>query len=492
MTALALGPWEPDKGPLSATSIDTVVNLNPLANGWGPFPDLVEIGSALAGACRGCWYARKGDGSFVLLAGTADGLFRFDTATQAWIDISGPSAYAVPDGDIWQALQFGAKFIVVNLDTKPQVYDVEAGGNFADLGGSPPQARYIWAAGDFVVLGYLKVGAGEFPQDIHWSGLNDATYWTIDRRKGSDRQTLPDGDEIMGGFGFPGGARIIQRRAKRAMAFTGGAYIFELRVLDATRGASSPLAIVPISSNDYVFWREDGIYRGDENLPIGAQRVDDYLLDQISGDVDIDELATVQGVADPFNKTVLWRYLSRDGTSRVIGWDWELDRFFRLDVAAGLLFAAATPGFTLEALDAVSASLDALTPSLDSRVWKGGAPTIGAFTASNTLAYFAGAAMAGTIETATLELTPEARSFVSGARVKGNPGSAATIQAGTAVLADAAPVFGAAVARSARTGAFPLRADGFFHRFRVNTAAEDAGFTHLHGIAVDAQTSGEA
>ena len=48
MTILALGPWEPDKGPFSATSIDTVMNLNPVANGWGPFPDLAEIGSALA------------------------------------------------------------------------------------------------------------------------------------------------------------------------------------------------------------------------------------------------------------------------------------------------------------------------------------------------------------------------------------------------------------------------------------------------------------
>jgi hypothetical protein len=381
---------------------------------------------------------------------------------------------------------------VVSLEAPPQVYDVEAGGNFADLGGSPPQAKYIWAAGDFVVLGYLKVGADEFPQDIHWSGLNDAAYWTIDRRKGSDRQTLPDGDEIMGGFGFPGGARIIQRRAKRAMAFTGGAYIFELRVLDATRGAASPLAIVPISSNDYVFWREDGIHRGDENIPIGAQRVDDFLLDQLSGDVDVEQLETVQGVADPFAKTVLWRYISRDGGTRLVGWDWELDRFFRVDTAAGLLFSAVTPGRTLESLDQVSASLDALTPSLDSRVWKGGAPTVGAFTASDTLAYFAGEVMAGTIETATVEHSPDARSFVSGVKVKGNPGAASSVQVLTAQLPDETPGASAAVTRSSRTGTYPLRADAFLHRYRVNTAAGDTTFTHVHGISVDAQPSGEA
>src|SRR5262249_31018237 len=146
-------------------------------------------------------------------------------------------------------------------------------------GGSPPQAKFIAIAGDFILLGYLKVGADEFPQDVQNSGLNDEAYWTIDRKKGADRQKLPDGNEIMGLFAFPGGARIIQRDAKRAYIFTGGQFIFETRVIDAMRGSIAPNSIVPISANDYVFWRSDGIYRGDDNLPIGAQRVDDFLFD---------------------------------------------------------------------------------------------------------------------------------------------------------------------------------------------------------------------
>jgi hypothetical protein len=502
MPTLPFYPWEPDKGPLSNTSIDQVMNLNPLANGWGPFPDLVETGSALPGQCHGAWYARASDGSFKLFAGTQTGLYRFNTATLVWDNVSGPSApYSVPDGDLWQALQFGSLFIVVNLNDPPQVFNVDSGSAFTDLGGSPPQARYVWAAGDFVVLGYLKVGSAEFPQDIHWSGLNDAAYWTIDRRKGSDRQTLPDGDEIVGGFGFPGGARILQRRAKRAMYFTGGQYIFEIRVLDATRGSSSPLSIVPMSSSDYVFWREDGIYRGDENIPIGAQRVDNFLLDQLAGDVDITELDTVQGVADPFNKTVMWRYLSSDGAHKVIAWDWELDRFFRIDTAALLLFSSVTPGYTLEALDAPFSSNidinvtplipDPLLPPLDSRAWKGGAPTIGAFTTSNKLAYFTGAAKAWTIETATVELAPDLRSFVSGGRLKGNP-SEVNMQALTATLQSEPLTASSVVARSSRTGTFPLRADAFQHRFRVIGAAGDQTFSHLHALSIDAQPSGAA
>ena len=491
---IPFGPWEPDKGRFSPDTIDTVNNLNPLANGWGPFADLEEVGSALAGQCLGLWQARASDGTITIIAGTASGLYKYNTATLSWDDISGASApYNVQAGHLWQAIQFGTKFIVVNLEDPPQVYDVDAGGTFSDLAGTPPQAKFIWIAGDFVVLGYLKVGSTEYPQRIHWSGINDATYWTIDRIKGCDRQDLPDGNEITGGFGFPGAARIFQRDAKRAMIFTGGMFIFEMRVLDATRGCPSPYSIVPISSNDYVFWRTDGIYRGDDNIPIGAQRVDGYLFGQPDGDVDVSSLDTVQGVADPFNKIVLWCYLSAGGVQKIVGWDWELDQFFPLDTAAEYVFSSAAPGLSLEAADAYADDVDAVgAPSLDSRIYRGGAPTLGAITSSDKLGYFSGGAMAATIETNTIELNPDNRSFVNGVKLKGDPGSSTTIEVGTAILPDDTVSFGTAYTRSSRTGLYPARKDGFYHRFRVTTAAGDTSFTHIHGVSPQVQPSGEA
>lgn len=494
MTTIPFGPWEPDKGPLNPDTVNVVSNLNPLVNGWGPFPSLQGIGLAIGATVIGSWKVRKADGTINQIAATSDDLFIYNTATQAWDNISGGSApYNVPDGQFPQAVQFGTKFIVVSLDAPPQVYDVEAGGTFADLAGSPPKAKFIWIAGDFVVLGYLKDGATEAPQDIHWSGINDCTYWTIDRKKGSDRQTLPDGDEIMGGFGFPGGARIIQRNAKRAMLFSGDQYIFNVKAIDPTRGAAAPYSIVPISANDYVFWRTDGIYRGDDNTPIGAQRVDNTLLNQINGLLDITELDTVQGVADPYNKVVMWTYVTSSSTRAIIAWDWELDRFFPLSIEALLLFSSATPGLSLDAADEFADDIDAVgAPSLDSRIYKGGAPLIGVFGASGIAQYFGGPAMAGLIETATLELTPEQRSFVNGAKVKGNPSSGTTLQVLKGDLPDATLTVSAAVSRSARTGVYPVRADAFFHRFRVNTAAGDTSFTHLHGVAPMGAFSGEA
>jgi hypothetical protein len=41
--------------------------------------------------------------------------------------------------------------------------------------GSPPRSKYIKTIGDFLMLGYLKVGATEYPSKWTTSGLNDAT-----------------------------------------------------------------------------------------------------------------------------------------------------------------------------------------------------------------------------------------------------------------------------------------------------------------------------
>jgi hypothetical protein len=67
----------------------------------------------------------------------------------------------------------------------------------------------------------------------------------------------------------------------------------------------------------------------------------------------------------------------------------------------GILFplASGTLGYTLEGLSAVSASLDALPFSLDSKVWQGGAPVMAAIDASNKLGFYSGDNAEATITT---------------------------------------------------------------------------------------------
>ena len=486
---IPFAPFEPDKGPFSAVSTDTATNVLPTSVGWGPMPQLSDLSAALAAQCYGAWWYRNTTGSFGFIAATKTKVYRM-TSTGTWTDISkGGGTYTGPDtGDLWQAERFGTKIYLTNLNDPLQVLDVDTGSAFADASGSPPRAKYIETVGDFLFLAYLKVGADVFPQDWQHCKINDPTNWTVTGAAGdSDRQQIADGDEIVAIMSNIGGARIIQRRCKRRLIFTpGSTYSFQMQDIDGARGAVAPLAVIPFGGEAYFYLNETGFYIGDAHEPIGAERVDNYFFK----DVNLDKLGEVQGIADPSEKIVWIRYQDQNSAYKMLGWHWQLNRWCRADAAPIVLVSAVSIGAVLNDLDALG-TLDQINIPLDSRQFKGGRITFGAFTSSNKLSLFAGSPAAATAETATTELTPESGSFVSGAKLKSDAPSTYTMQVGSAQVADASLTWSSANTRAARTGLVPFRSDAKLHRFRVNIPA-GADWSHLHGVSPEFQPSGAA
>jgi hypothetical protein len=492
-TPLVFGPWEPDKGSLSATSIDTVVNALPLSNGWGPMPNLTAFTQALGADCKGAWWYRSTDGVFNTIAATQTGLFKLNSATLAWTDISKLGGYIGPGaGALWTAALFGTKLYVANINDPLQVLNIDSGTNFANAPGSPPQAKFVATVGDFIFLAHLKVGATVFPRKWQHCAVNDPTSWTITGVAGaSDDQEIPDGEEITGILAIAGSsARIFQRKARRMLIFSPGSNpVFQQIDVDApaegssTRGAVAPHAIVPLGGTSYFFLNETGFYLNDEYQPIGAERVDTWFMSTI----DLTKLGHVQAVADASRKIIWVRFLDQGGTYKMIGYNWQLDRWTYSDVPAAVLVSSATPGFVLDALPNV---LDTYSEPLDSSFWQGGAVTFGAFKTDGKLYLFSGDKAAATIETATVEFNPDMTSFVSAASMKGDV-SDFTLQVGASMLADSTLSWSAALTRSSRTGKVPFRSSGRFHRIRANISSGGNG-THVHGVTVDAQLNGAA
>lgn len=81
----------------------------------------------------------------------------------------------------------------------------------------------------------------------------------------------------------------------------------------------------------------------------------------------------MRGIVDPFYSRVYFAVdeagLGDYDTFYV--YDWNLTRWTKTEASIVLHIPAATPGQTLESLADISASLDALPFSLDSRVWQG-------------------------------------------------------------------------------------------------------------------------
>ncbi len=475
--------FEPDRSQYALDASTVITNAVPVADGWGPLPDLTVISTALAATCLGAVYIRTNAGAYRIIAGTATKLYEFNSATLGWTDrtrLVGGN-YAVPSGDNWSFEVYGANLIACNLADDPQFLGIESGTNFALLAGSPPKAKYVWTSGEFLVLGHL---AG-FPNRIETSGIGDATYWTVGER-GCDYQDFPNGEEIMGGIGSERGGVIFQRTMIRQMAIANsGDYSFSTAILNPNRGVIAPLSIAQIGPGVFVYYSADGFFMGAEGRPIGRERVDRWFDSMIDRSL----VHTIQAMVDPYQKIVWFQATSTAATKFLLGYQWALDRWCYADNNITMMAALVTPGVTIDGMDLFYATIDAATEPFDSRLFTGGSPTMAVFDTSNRLCYLTGTPRAATLETADQELSPGSRAFLQEARAYTNAADF-TIKVGTSDYHGGAVTWGSAVTPYSSTRTCHFRSSARLHRFRMELAS-GAAWDHVIGLEPKFRTEGQ-
>lgn len=456
--------FEPDKSLFNGGAGYNLLNCLPVADGWGPMPDFEPLSAALGADCLGMTAYKAYDGTLTVIAGTATDLYKLNTSTSpySWDNVSiSAAAYSVPSGDLWSFAVFGDYLIACQLGNVPQFISLSTGVAFGNLAGSPPTAKYVATVGDFLVLFRLDGS----PNKLQWSGLNDSEWWTPGQRN-SDIQEFPDGGEIQALSRVGLGAVVIQRDGMKNMVFSGDTNVFAFSDANSARGAISGPSVVQIGPGRFFYLAEQGFFSGIDGTPIGAERVDRWFFENI----DLDYLPEVQGFADPYNKIAWWKFITIDGTSRLLGYAWQLNRWCYSDQDMQAGAAIATPGITLEGLDNLYASLDDIPASLDSRIFKGGRPVFAIIGTDGKLAFLAATNKAAVLETAQIELVKGSRAFVNGGRV-------VTDATGYTVTLRYADYHGGtitdktAVSPSSRSGHLPLRASGRLFSFRMDIPA---------------------
>ncbi len=460
--------YAPDKADLDPSSTDMVRNVIPTASGYGPLRAIAQFSTALPGVCRGARVARKADGSFTLFAGTVNSLYQLSGT--AWTDVSnGVAPYTIGDGYSWSFAQFGPYVLATNINNVLQIFNLASSVDFANAAGSPPQAHYVYTESGYVGLAQLA----NFERRIMRSGLEDAEFWTVGQ-KGCTFQDLPDGGLVQGAVGSETGAFILSQAKSRLLTNQPGLEIgFTLADYEVNRGTIAPYSLARAGAV-IAFLSEDGFYiLGQPSTPIGSERVDRTFLD----DIDLDYLDQVQGVADPVRKMFWWRYRSLGGSDnysdKLIGYNYQLDRWTAAEVNLEWLISMATLGYTLEELDSVLGytDLDALPFSLDSRVWKGGRPAFAAIDADHKLGFFEGEPLEALLETSTMRLGGDGRrGFVSGFRPMGDISSGAYGRVGTAENIGGTLTWGTESVQGT-TGLVPVRSSGRVQRYRLRVPA---------------------
>ena len=395
---ISWGEYRPDVAALNAAFTSSIANVLPRGDGYGPFKDLVGFTSALAAACRGYFCARKQDGTVSIFAGTSTKLYNLDNTTFAWTDVSkGASTYsALPSTAHWQFAQFNNFVIAVQANTVPQVFDLTSSSAFADLGGSPPQAAYIAVVNRFLVLSGLL----SYPYRVQWSGLNATTTWTSGTNY-SDYQDLPDGGPARQVVGGELGV-ILQDNAIRRMTFSPGSdIVFQIDRLASDTGLLCPYSVA-VSSEKIFFLSSKGFMQTDSSgvlNPIGVERVDRTFLDSYNSAAP----QLVIAAADPVSHAVVWSYQSIDGSASglfdtLLTYNWALNKWTPVALSGEYISSLSRPGLTLEGLDTISASVDALTFSLDD-VSTSALSRLSAVGSDHAMGFFTGENLEATLET---------------------------------------------------------------------------------------------
>lgn len=480
--------WRPDLSDYRNTGDTVVQNVIPHEDGYDPFPNIVSSSDAIAARCQGAVGAKDTSNNIYIYAGDATNLYRL--TDQAFTDISG-ATYTTSATSTWEFAVFGTTLIATNYDDAVQSITVGGAGSFADLitSTAKPKAKHIDIVRDFVVLGNID-DSGAIPNRIWWSGINDATDFDPDATTQSDYQNIPTGghvQKIVGGVEY--GLVFMESQIWR-LTYVGSPVVFQLDAIDRRRGTPVPNSVVAFGR--LVFYiSQEGFFVSDgvTSTPIGDDKVDETFWDQF----DIANAHRVSAAVDPLTKSVLWLFPGEGNSggtpNKMYLYKWTEQKWSELIVsdfttAPEFLFWGGSQGFTLEGLDSVSASIDALTDSLDSAVWQG-TEKLACFNTAKKMNLFTGSNLAATIETA--EYSTGDRSMVRGVRPLVDVSSATVAVASRARLSDTA-TYGTAVAMTTSGDCYVL-SEGAYHKVRLSIPAA-ADWEHAQGVEVEASRAG--
>ncbi len=392
---IPVAEYAPDIADLNAEFSDAIQNVLCASGGYIPAPALSALTTALGAQPVGWLSVRSLDGSIRFFAGTATKLYLLNNTNLTWTDVSKAATTYNASVDVpWHIKAFGNFVIAVNQNDDPQVYEIGTDVLFRNLGGSPPRAGRIAIWGDFVALLDLVTN----PNRVQWSGLNDCEFWTPGSNN-SDYQDFADGGRVTGSSDVTNPIVLLESAIQRATFVPGSVEIFTFQKVQEARGAKSPLSVA--TRGTFVFFADAGGFfqaAPDGSVsPIGFEKVDRTVFGKIS----VYGTSKIMGAIDPFYSRVYWAVDTNDDNlyEEMYVYDWQLDRWTMVQIGVMGIFPFATSGYTLDGLDAVSSSLDALPFSLDSKVWDGGAPVLGAFTTDYKIGAFSGANLEATVTT---------------------------------------------------------------------------------------------
>jgi hypothetical protein len=470
---VTFGEWLPDQ-PGVIGALTTAKNCYPRAVGYGPFPQESDYSAAADLNLNNVVAARDTSGNTKVFAGSDTKLYTLDSGDLSLDDVSGTT---YTSASRWRFTQFGNRLIAGNEANTLQGYDLTSTGDFANLASDAPKAKFVTVVRDFVVTGYQN----SYPFRVQWSGINNETTWAASGTTQADSQDIPDGGAVQGVTGGEFGLVLLERSIFR-MSYLGTPLIFQFDNIARNLGCYEPNSVIQWQQVTY-FLGDDGFYAcdGQNVVNIGAEKVNRYFFTSLQEA----EIGNMSAAVDPERNLIIWGYPTIDTTYRLLIYHIPTKRWSYADTRVNRVCTSATPSITLEGLDSFSASIDALSSSLDSRIWLGGKINLAGVSGAKIIT-FSGSPKTAIIDTSDIEVDSANKSMITLARPIVDNGSGS-------VAVDSRDLLNETVSFPAVTAAnsenrVGLRSFGRYHRLRVTPTGAD--WKSAIGVDLEIQRAG--
>lgn len=481
---IPFGEWLPDQSDLQNSGATVATNVIPAARGYRPFQGVSTFSGAGDARLRGFFASIDSADTVHLFSGNNSKLYKFNNSTGALSDVSVGGGYNLSSDEQWRFIQFGNDVIGSGgLNKELQKYTIGSSSAFTTISGAP-SAKHLAVVRDFVVTANVKYSSTAHPFRVRWSQINDATTWTLNSNQ-ADIQDIPDAGNITGLVGGQFGVVLMERAIAR-MEYVGSPLVFTFEQVETGHGCNYPNSVAALAPTQVFYLADDGFFMfdGNRSIPIGAEKVDTFFFD----DLNPHQTDRISCSLDPVNQLVLWSYVSTSSNTgepdKIIMYNYAVNRWAIAEVAHEFIGTIISPNFTLEALANISSSLDGLETSLDSRLWRGGQS---AFAASkdSKIASFTGEALAATLETQEFEPANLKQSLIKTVTpyvTSKDVAPTLSVQVGSRSRQIDTVSYSTASTLS-DDNIVPVRANGRYHRVRVNASGK---WRYALGVDVEA------
>lgn len=369
MKPILFSRWEPDRAFYNQKTLYEAKNVIPAADGFRPLKSFTALSSALSERVRGGILSRGVDGNIHVFVGTASALYKYNSASASFTDISDTTYTAAAD-TFWSMCQYGKYVLMTNMEDGLREYDTTTlPATVSATAGSPPKARHVMVVKDHVVL----CGLDGAESTIEWSAINDRTGWVIGTDL-CDYQEFPDGGRVMAAHGGEYGIIMQERKIRLMQQAPGSPEIFQFDVIEENRGCAAPRASVAVGGAVF-FLANDGfcVLAGNKVQSIADEKTNRWFFDNVNSTY----FSRVVCGFDAFNKFVIWGFVSKDASSsdmdnyicdKQLIYHWPTGKWSYSDARLTTFIDANVGKTTLESLDAYG-DLDSLPYSLDSAVY---------------------------------------------------------------------------------------------------------------------------